>query len=51
MEFYFNNLQDGHVQCKKEICPSTGGSGNCYVVLQQNKSAAASKCCQQCKGK
>lgn len=38
--------QDGHVQCKKEICPSTG---NCYV-LQQNKSAAA-KCCQVCKGK
>ncbi|KAK4001954.1 hypothetical protein OUZ56_003817 [Daphnia magna] len=36
---------DGHVQCKKEICPSTG---NCYVVLQQNKSAA--KCCQVCKG-
>uniref|UniRef100_A0A0N8BFH5 BMP-binding endothelial regulator protein n=1 Tax=Daphnia magna TaxID=35525 RepID=A0A0N8BFH5_9CRUS len=37
--------KDGHVQCKKEICPSTG---NCYVVLQQNKSAA--KCCQVCKG-
>lgn len=39
-------FKDGHVQCKKEICPSTG---NCYVVLQQNKSAA--KCCQVCKGK
>ena len=42
--FLFCN-QDGHVQCTKEICPSTD---DCYVVLQQNKSAA--KCCQVCKG-
>ena len=42
--FFFCN-QDGHVQCTKEICPSTD---DCYVVLQQNKSAA--KCCQVCKG-
>lgn len=35
--------KDGHVQCRKETCPSTD---NCYMILREK----TNKCCHVCKG-
>jgi hypothetical protein len=41
----FRMTQDGHVQCRKETCPSTQG---CYMLV--NDKTNKTKCCNVCKG-